>query len=70
MKGVNIEIKGIGLDKPTHIFIEELNKYIEDQNESNKNQNRFTAFGYWLSSFLCVLAVLIESWWFKKRFLT
>lgn len=64
-----IKALGLDIDQPIKDFAKEFNDYINDQNDFNRRQNRYAAAGYWLSSFLCVLSVLINSWWFKKRYL-
>ena len=65
----SIKALGIDIDQPIKDFAKELNDYIKEQNDVNRVQNRLAAAGYWLSSFLCGISVLMNSWWFKKRFL-
>ncbi len=69
MKNVSVAIAGASIDKPLAEFATNFNKYLKEQNTSNKYQNRLTAAGYLLSALLCLVSVALNSFWFQKKFL-
>lgn len=69
---ITAEIAGSPIDKPLQDFTTDFNKYLNNQNESNKKQNMASARGYFiamLTAFLCFLLTFeqIEKYVQKKQ---
>lgn len=48
--GMTISVGGQDLDRPVRNLTEQLNKFLDKFNKSNKKSNIATAFGYFLAS--------------------
>jgi hypothetical protein len=55
-----VDFLGSGLDKPLEDFVDDFNKYIDDQNRSNRDANRLAAYGYFLASGTAIISMLAE----------
>ncbi len=66
---VSLKIGGLKLDEPIENFVIDFNKYIEEQNISNRKMNIASSAGYFSSSLIALFSSLLNMWWFKKKFL-
>ena len=66
---VSLKIGGLKLDEPIENFVVDFNKYIEEQNISNRKMNIASSAGYFSSSLIALFSSLLNMWWFKKNFL-
>ncbi len=59
-EGVEVAILGVSIDKPLQKFGSDFNTYLADQNKSNQNANRNTAYGYFLAFLTAVFSAILE----------
>ncbi len=60
----SVKILGADVDQPIKDFANNFNSYLDEQNKTSKNQNRSSAFGYWLASLTAVASLIFE--WTKR----
>jgi hypothetical protein len=61
--GADAEIKvgGVSIEKPFQDFANEFNnKYLEQQNKSNREANRIAAWGYFVASLTSLFSAVLE----------
>jgi hypothetical protein len=50
-----VVVLGADIDKPLKDFSDDFNKYIDNYNQSSKEQNKVQAIGYWVASLTALL---------------
>ena len=48
------------IDQPINDFVRDFNKYLDEQNESNRSTNRRSAWAYFLASFTAFVSMMLE----------
>jgi len=56
----NIQIAGQDLDKPIKDFVTGFNDYLTKRNESNRDANRRSAWGYFMAALTAFVSMFIE----------
>ena len=61
--GAEFTVGSISIEKPFQDFANEFNnKYLADQNESNRKANRLAACGYFLAGLTALVSMGLTSW--------
>ncbi|HDZ02749.1 MAG TPA: hypothetical protein ENH52_15120 [Nitrospirae bacterium] len=55
------EILGMAPDKPLKDFAKHFNEYLDNQNKSNKKQNKLSAVGYIAAAFTSFISLLLTN---------
>ena len=55
-----MKILGTDIDQPIKDFVKDFNAYLAKQNKSSREQNRRSAFGYFIASLAAILSMIIE----------
>lgn len=63
----SVKILGADIDQPVKDFTEDFNKYLTEQNESSKKQNRRSAYGYLLASLTAIMSLFLGLKTYKKE---
>ena len=56
----SMTVLGADLDEPLKNFVEDLNSYIKNYNNSTSLQNRLAAFGYIAAAIIAFVSLLLE----------
>jgi len=54
-----IKVFGTPIDKPLEDFAADFNKYLDEQNQSNRRVNRLAACGYFLAALTAFVAMVV-----------
>jgi len=57
---ISIKRGGIPIEQRLFDFGDDFNKYLDDQDESNRKANRNAAFGYFAASLTALFAIVLE----------
>ena len=55
------EILGMAPDKPLKAFAKDFNRYLNNQNKTNKKQNMMSAFGYIVAAFTSFISLFLTN---------
>lgn len=57
---VLVEIGGADVDQPIRDFAADFNSFVNEQNESSRRQNKYSAYGYWMAALMALVSTFLE----------
>ena len=56
----SVNFLGADIDQPVNDFAEDFNRYLTEQNELSKKQNRLSVCGYWLAALTALVSLFLS----------